>query len=82
PGPTGVVPPSQRLRDTGQFVGAELAALEQEQARVDARAETLERELRGLMSSGTGGGRGERGGVGHGDGTGSLPGAGGHRDRG
>ncbi|NWH55193.1 EH1L1 protein, partial [Fregata magnificens] len=43
-----------RLRDTGQFVVAELAALEREQARVDARAVTLERELRGLMQSGTG----------------------------
>ncbi|KAF1416944.1 EH domain-binding protein 1-like protein 1, partial [Spheniscus magellanicus] len=43
-----------RLRDTGQFVVAELEALEREQARVDARAVTLERELRGLMQSGTG----------------------------
>ncbi|KAM9259561.1 LOW QUALITY PROTEIN: EH domain-binding protein 1-like protein 1, partial [Morus bassanus] len=42
----------QRLRDTGQFVVAELEALEREQARVDARAVTLERELRGLMQSG------------------------------
>ncbi|XP_075382219.1 LOW QUALITY PROTEIN: EH domain-binding protein 1-like protein 1 [Mycteria americana] len=41
-----------RLRDTGQFVVAELEALEREQARVDARAVTLERELRGLMQSG------------------------------
>ncbi|GAB0202010.1 EH domain-binding protein 1-like protein 1 [Grus japonensis] len=41
-----------RLRDTSQFVVAELVALEQEQARVDARAVTLEQELRGLMQSG------------------------------
>lgn len=41
-----------RLRDTSQFVVAELAALEREQERVDARAVTLERELRGLMQSG------------------------------
>ncbi|KAF1595010.1 EH domain-binding protein 1-like protein 1, partial [Eudyptes moseleyi] len=53
-----------RLRDTGQFVVAELEALEREQARVDARAVTLERELRGLMQSGTGT-RGPR--RGHGD---------------
>ncbi|NXV39723.1 EH1L1 protein, partial [Rissa tridactyla] len=43
-----------RLRDAGQFVVAELVALEREQAQVDARAVTLERELRALMRSGTG----------------------------
>ncbi|XP_057274778.1 EH domain-binding protein 1-like protein 1, partial [Pezoporus wallicus] len=42
----------QRLRDTSQFVVAELEALEREQERVDAVAVSLERELRGLMQSG------------------------------
>ncbi|KAF1580192.1 UNVERIFIED_CONTAM: EH domain-binding protein 1-like protein 1, partial [Eudyptes robustus] len=65
-----------RLRDTGQFVVAELEALEREQARVDARAVTLERELRGLMQSGTGT-RGPR--RGHGDPAGAT-GTWGHGD--
>ncbi|NXV94657.1 EH1L1 protein, partial [Calonectris borealis] len=63
-----------RLRDTSQFVLAELAALEREQAGVDARAVTLERELRGLMQSGTG----TRGPPGD---TGTPPGTRGHGDR-
>ncbi|XP_035166925.1 EH domain-binding protein 1-like protein 1 [Oxyura jamaicensis] len=50
PGPTEEETP--RLRDTSQFVVAELAALEREQAQVDARARSLERELRALMESG------------------------------
>lgn len=50
PGPAEEETP--RLRDTSQFVVAELAALEREQAQVDARARSLERELRALMESG------------------------------
>lgn len=50
PGPAEEETP--RLRDTSQFVVAELAALEREQAQVDARARSLERELRALMDSG------------------------------
>ncbi|XP_033927733.1 EH domain-binding protein 1-like protein 1 [Melopsittacus undulatus] len=42
-----------RLRDTSQFVVAELEALEREQERVDKVAVSLERELRGLMESGS-----------------------------
>ncbi|XP_072737655.1 EH domain-binding protein 1-like protein 1 [Ciconia boyciana] len=52
PEPSSPEEETPRLRDTGQFVVAELEALEREQARVDARAVTLERELRGLMQSG------------------------------
>ncbi|NWZ30155.1 EH1L1 protein, partial [Asarcornis scutulata] len=70
PGPAEEETP--RLRDTSQFVVAELAALEREQGRVDARARSLERELRALMDSGTGGtgGTGTPGGVGTASGRG------------
>ncbi|NXE58217.1 EH1L1 protein, partial [Casuarius casuarius] len=43
-----------RLQDAGQYVLAELRALEDEQTQLDGRAVTLERELRRLMDSGTG----------------------------
>ncbi|NXW55661.1 EH1L1 protein, partial [Eurystomus gularis] len=52
PGDTSRWP--QRLRDTGQLLVAELVALEREQQEVDARAGTLETELRSLMASGRG----------------------------
>ncbi|XP_059728294.1 EH domain-binding protein 1-like protein 1 [Haemorhous mexicanus] len=44
----------------GQWVAAELLALEQEQARLDAQAPALERELRELMDSGADPSREER----------------------
>ncbi|XP_041266477.1 EH domain-binding protein 1-like protein 1 [Onychostruthus taczanowskii] len=50
-----------RLRDRGgQWVTAELVALEQEQARLDAEAPELEQELRALMDSGADPAREER----------------------
>ncbi|XP_066064456.1 EH domain-binding protein 1-like protein 1 [Chamaea fasciata] len=44
----------------GQWVAAELVALEQDQARLDAQAPALERELRALMDSGADPAREER----------------------
>ncbi|XP_042636023.1 EH domain-binding protein 1-like protein 1 [Catharus ustulatus] len=44
----------------GQWVAAELVALEQDQARLDAQAPALERELRALMESGADPAREER----------------------
>ncbi|XP_060032038.1 EH domain-binding protein 1-like protein 1 isoform X13 [Erinaceus europaeus] len=42
----------QRFQDTGQYVCAELQALEREQRQIDGRAAQVEAQLRGLMESG------------------------------
>ncbi|XP_060032026.1 EH domain-binding protein 1-like protein 1 isoform X2 [Erinaceus europaeus] len=41
-----------RFQDTGQYVCAELQALEREQRQIDGRAAQVEAQLRGLMESG------------------------------
>ncbi|XP_042295101.1 EH domain-binding protein 1-like protein 1 isoform X8 [Sceloporus undulatus] len=42
-----------KFQDTSQYVVAELRALENEQRQIDGRAAVVEKELRGLMESGT-----------------------------
>ncbi|XP_048370639.1 EH domain-binding protein 1-like protein 1 isoform X6 [Sphaerodactylus townsendi] len=42
-----------KFQDTSQYVVAELRALETEQRQIDGRAAIVEKELRGLMESGT-----------------------------
>ncbi|XP_036261566.2 EH domain-binding protein 1-like protein 1 [Molothrus ater] len=60
PPPLQELPPPAGPPPEGQWVAAELLALEQEQARLDSQAPALERELRELMDSGADPAREER----------------------
>ncbi|TRZ10320.1 hypothetical protein HGM15179_016798, partial [Zosterops borbonicus] len=61
PSETPKEPPEPPEEESGgQWVAAELVALEQDQARLDAQAPELERELRALMDSGADPAREER----------------------